>query len=88
MCHHLILLILLTFSSKFSVLREGVCRETRGGHTPPTPFLLQVGRKDEDAAPRREDRTGPGDEAEGCLQSQSANRRERRHHNQMVDRHI
>ena len=33
-CHHPILLI---FFIKFSVLREGVCRETRGGHTTPAP---------------------------------------------------
>ena len=47
-----------------------------------TPFpllpLLQVGRGNEDA--------GPGDEAEGCPWSQSAIRRERGHHNQLVDK--
>ena len=58
-CHHFILLILLIFSSKFSVLREGVCRGTRGGHTPPAPFLLQLGRSNEDAVPQKEDRAGP-----------------------------
>ena len=68
---------------------EGGCVSGYAWRTHPSrPFLLQVGRRDEDAAPQKEDQAGPGDEDEGCLQSQSANRRERRHHKQMVDRHI
>ena len=54
----------------------------------PFLFLLKVGRRDKDAAPRGEDRAGTGDEAEGCLRSQIANKRERRLHNQLVDKHI
>ena len=45
---------------KFSVLREGVCRGTHGGHTPPAPFLLNLGRSNEDAIPQNEDRASPG----------------------------
>ena len=36
-----------------------MCRGTRGRHTPPAPFLLQVGPSNEDAAPQKEDRVGP-----------------------------
>ena len=54
----------------------------------PLPLLpiWQLGRGDEDAAPTEEDGAGPGDEAEGCPQSQSASRRERGRHNQLVDK--
>ena len=38
---------------KFSLLREGVCRGTRGGHTPPAPLLANLGRSNE-AVQRRE----------------------------------
>ena len=44
---------------KFSVLREGVCRGTRGGHISPAPLLLNLGRSNEDAVPQKEDRAGP-----------------------------
>ena len=46
--------ILFIFSSKFSVLREGVSWETRGGDTPPAPLLQ--GRNSGDAAPLRQAR--------------------------------
>ena len=51
----------------------------------PLLHLLQCGRGDEEAAPKKEDGAGPGDEAEGCPRSQSALRRERGRHNQLVD---
>ena len=44
---------------KFFVLREGVCRGTHGGHTSPAPFLLNLGRSNENAVPRKEDQAGP-----------------------------
>ena len=44
---------------KFSVMREGVCWGTRGGHTLPAPFLLNLGRSTEDAVPQKEDRASP-----------------------------
>ena len=61
-----------------------MCRETRGRE--PLLLLPLLQRGDEDAAPKREDGTGPGDEAEGCPRSQSAIRRERGRHNQLVDK--
>ena len=47
-CHHPVLLILFLSS----VLREGVCRETPSGDTPPAPSHMAIGTGDEDAAPR------------------------------------
>ena len=41
-----------TFSSNFSVLREGVSRETRSGDTPPAPSLQ--GRNSGDTTPLRQ----------------------------------
>ena len=52
-CHHPILLI---FFINVSVLREGVCRETRGGHNPPAPHPSRttlLGRGSWEAAPPR-----------------------------------
>ena len=40
---------------KFSILREAVCRGTRGGHTPPAPLLVNLGQSNEDAVPPKED---------------------------------
>ena len=44
---------------KFSVFMEGVYRGTRGGHTPPAPLLVNLGRSNEDAVPQKEDRASP-----------------------------
>ena len=47
------------FFIKFSVLREGVCLGTLGGHSPPAPLLLNLGWSNQDAVPQKEDRAGP-----------------------------
>ena len=39
---------------KFSILREGVCRGKRGGHTLPVPLLLNLGHSNEDAFSQKE----------------------------------
>ena len=54
----------------------------------PLISLLQVGRGSRTPPHKGEDGASPGDKAEGCPRSQSAIRRERGHHNQLVAKHI
>ena len=75
--HHPILLI---FFIKVSVLREGVCRETRGGHTPPAPHSWDEVL----GTPLHQGKS----EDEGCLQPQCTNRYGRRHRRTQANRKI
>ena len=36
-----------------------MCRGMHGGHTPPAPLVVNLGRSNEDAVPQRQDRAGP-----------------------------
>ena len=58
-----------------------MCRGTRGGHPTPATLLLKLGWSNEDAVPTEGGPSRSRDVNEGCLQSQSANRRGPPHRN-------